>query len=487
MRQLLTESLVLGVAGGALGLVVARWSLDALLALSPVDLTGLGHIGLSYSVLGFTAAVSIVTAAICGLAPAFEGARTEMQESLKDGARQVGASVRQRRLRQMFVVSEVALAVVLLVGAGLMLRSLGSLQRVSPGLDTGNVLTARIALPGRKYDRPEKTLRFFEDATRRAAAMPGVRSAGMISYLPFTTLGAGTNFSIVGQPPAAPGKDLVTNVSVCDNGYFATFRVPLLRGRLFSEREMRERSNVVIINESLAQRYFPGVDPIGQQLIINMTDPNLPTTIVGIVGNSKFTDLRAETQPTTFWPHPQLAYTAMTLTVRTAGDPLMSAAAIEREIHAIDKDQPISDVRSMDQWVARTLAQARFNSLVLAIFAALALLLASIGIYGVISYSVTQRTSEIGIRVALGAQRQDILRLVVGTGMRLAVIGLAVGVALALALSRTVTSLLYETTGTDPATFASVVALLAVVAMLASCLPARRASRVAPVEALRYQ
>src|SRR5262249_17005981 len=251
------------------------------------------------------------------------------QESLKDGARQVGASVRHRRLRQMFVVSEVALAVVLLVGAGLMLRSFGSLQRVNPGLDTGNVLTARMALPGRKYDRPEKALRFFEEATRRAAAMPGVRSAGMISYLPFTTLGAATNFSIVGQPPAAPGKDLATNVSVCDNGYFATFRVPLVRGRLFSEREMRERSNVVIINESLAQRYFSGVDPIGQQLIINMTDPNLPTTIVGIVGNSKFTDLRAETPPTTFWPHPQLAYTAMTLTVRTAGDPLMSAAAIE--------------------------------------------------------------------------------------------------------------------------------------------------------------
>ena len=487
LRQLLTESLVLGVAGGALGLIVARWSLDGLLALSPIDLTGLGHVGLSYPVLGFTAVVSIVTAAICGLAPAFEGARTETQESLKDGARQVGASVRHRRLRQTFVVSEVALAVVLLVGAGLMLRSFGSLQRVNPGLDTGNVLTTRVALPGRKYDTPAKTLRFFEEATRRAAAVPGVQSAGMISYLPFTTNGAGTNFSIVGQPPAAPGQDLGTNVSVCDNGYFATLRIPLLRGRLFSERETHEESNVVIVNEAFAQRFFPGTDPIGQQLVINMRDDNVPTRIIGIVGNSKFTDLRAETQPTTFWPHPQLAYNAMTLTIRTAGDPLTYVSAIEREIHAIDKDQPISDVRSMDQWVARTLAQARFNSLVLAIFATLALLLASIGIYGVISYSVTLRTSEIGIRVALGAQRQDILRLVVGTGLRLAGIGLVVGVALALALSRTVTSLLYETAGTDPATFVSVVVVLGMVAILASYLPARRASRIAPVEALRCQ
>jgi putative ABC transport system permease protein len=458
-----------------------------MLALSPIDLTSLGHVGLSYPVLAFTAAVSMLTAAICGLAPAFEGARTEVQDALKDGARQVGASVRHRRLRQAFVVSEVALAVVLLVGAGLMLRSFGSLQSVNPGLDTGNVLTTRIALPGRKYDKPEKTLRFFEEATRRAAALPGVQSVGMISYLPFTTLGAGTNFSIVGQPPAAPGKDLSTDVTVCDNGYFATLRVPLVRGRFFTERETREKSNVVIINEALAARYFPGVDPIGQQLVINMTSPNVPTEIVGIVASSKFNDLRADTRPATFWPHPQLAYLAMTLTIRTAGDPLALAGSVEREIHAIDKDQPISDVRTMNQWVARTLAPARFNSLVLAIFAALALLLASIGIYGVISYSVTQRTAEIGIRIALGAERRDILRLVVGTGIRLSLAGLAIGIVLALALSRTVTSLLYETTGTDPATFASVVVVLAVVALLASYLPARRASRIPPVEALRYQ
>jgi putative ABC transport system permease protein len=487
VRQLLTESLLLGVVGGAVGLVIAQWSLHGLIALSPVDLTQLGHIGLSYPVLAFTAAVSILTAAICGLAPAFEGARTDVHESLKDGARQVGSTVRHRRLRQAFVVSEVALAVVLLVGAGLMLRSFGSIQSINPGLDTGNVLTARIALPGRKYNAPEKTMRFFAEATAKAAALPGVQSAGIISYLPFSSLGAGTNFTIVGQPPAAPGKDLVTDVSVCDNGYFTTLRIPLVRGRFFTEREMREKSNVVLVNEALAERHFPGVDPIGQRLIINMTQPNVPTEIIGVVGNSKFTDLRAETRPATYWPHPQLPYTAMTMTVRTSGDPLTFASLVEREVHTIDKDQPLSDVRTMDQWVARTLSQARFSSLLLSIFAALALMLASIGIYGVISYSVTQRTPEIGVRLALGAQRGDILRLVVGTGIRLAVVGLAIGVVLALALSRTVTSLLYQTAGTDPLTFASVVGVLALVAVLASYLPARRASRIPPVEALRYQ
>jgi len=487
MRQLLTESLVLGLAGGVVGLLMAQWSLDLLIAMSPIDLATLGHVRLSYPVLGFTAAVSLLTAVICGFAPAFEGARTGVQESLKDGARQVGGGVRARRMRQVFVVSEVALAVVLLVGAGLMMRSFNSLRSVDPGLHTQDVLTLRVALPARKYNEPGKTLRFFADAERRVAAIPGVQSVGIVSYLPFTGLGAGTNFDIVGQPPAPPGAALGTDVTVCDVGYFQTFRLPLLKGRLFTEREMREKSNVVVINDALAQRYFPGEDPIGKQLVIYMTLPNVPTEIIGVVGNAKFQDLRSTMQPTSYWPHPQLAYTAMTLVVKTPGDPLAFASAVDREIHAIDKDQPVSDVRSMDQWIARTLSQARFSSMLLSIFALVALTLASIGIYGVMSYAVTQRTSEIGIRLALGADTRNILSLIVGNGIRLAGFGLAIGIVLALPLSGTLSSLLFNTASTDPLTFAGAVGVLGAVALVASYLPARRASRIAPVEALRDQ
>jgi len=250
---------------------------------------------------------------------------------------------------------------------------------------------------------------------------------------------------------------------------------------------MREKANVVVINEALANRYFAGQDPIGKQLVIFMTSPNVPTEIIGVVGNSKFADLRTEAKPASYWPHPQLPYTAMTLAVRTAGDPLSFAAALEREVHAIDKDQPVSDVRTMDQWVARSLAQARFSSLLLTVFALLALLLASIGIYGVMSYAVTQRTSEIGIRLALGAETRNITSLVIGNGLRLAGLGLAIGVVLALVLGRTLSSLLFNTASTDPVTFLGVVLVLATVALLAAYLPARRASHIAPVEALRYQ
>ena len=487
IQQLLTESLVLGLVGGIVGLLVALWSIELLVAMSPVDLAMLGHVRLSYPVLAFTAGVSLLTALICGFAPAFEGARTDVQESLKEGARQVSGGIRGRRLRQVFVVSEIALAVVLLVGAGLLIRSFSSLRSVDPGLATHDVLTMRVALPARKYDEPGKRLRFFADAERRVAAIPGVQSVGIVSFLPFSALGAATNFDIVGQPLAPPNAALGTDVTVCDVGYFQTLRLPLLKGRLFTEREMRETSNVVVINETLANRYFPGIDPIGKQLVIYMTERNVPTEIIGVVGNSKFSDLRSAAQPTSYWPHPQLPYTAMTLTVRTASDPLAFASSIERELHAIDKDQPVSDVRTMDQWITRSLAQERFSSMLLSVFAAVALLLASIGIYGVMSYAVTQRTSEIGIRLALGAEARSILSLVVRNGLRLASVGLVTGVLLALPLSRTLSSLLFNTTATDPVTFASVVAVLGAVALTACYIPARRASRIAPVQALRDQ
>jgi putative ABC transport system permease protein len=486
-RQLLTESLVLCVLGGGLGLLVAQWGLALLLAISPVDLADLGPVQLSYPVLAFTAAVSVATAIVCGFAPAFEGSRGGLQEALKDGARQIGASPRHRHIRHAFVVGEIALAVVLLVGAGLMLRSFGSLRRVNPGFDTHNVLTARLTVPGQRYPSEAKRVDFFASLVSRISQLPGVESAGAVSYLPLAGTGSATGFSIVGLPAPLPGQRPSTDVSICDNGYFKAMKVPLLRGRVFADREMREKTNVVIINDALARRYFPGENPLGKSLIIRMNEPDVPTEIIAVVGDTKFADLTAEARPTTYWPHPQLAYSAMTLTVRTASDPAAFAPLIEREVRALDKDQPVADVRTMDQWVARNLSQARFSSTLLTAFAALALLLSAIGIYGVMSYSVSQRTSEIGIRLALGAEAGDILGMIVGHAVRLAGIGLAIGVVLALALSRTLTSLLYETAGTDRLTFAAVVGVLGAVAIAASYVPARRASRIPPVEALRYQ
>ncbi|MBI3400056.1 MAG: ABC transporter permease [Acidobacteria bacterium] len=487
IRQLLTESLVLGISGGALGLLVAQWSLAGLAAFSPVDLGSLGHVRLSYPVLAFTAFVSLATSVICGLAPAYEIARAGTPQALKDGARGAGSGVHHRRMRQLFVVSEIALAVVLLVGAGLLLRSFAALSGVNPGFDSRNVLTARVTVPISKYSTDASRLDFFRQAVARVAELSGVESAGAISFLPLAGLGAGTGFTIVGQPAPAAGQGPVTDVRVCDTGYFRSMRVPLLRGRLFSEPEMRERRNVVVINDTLARKYFPGQDPTGQRLTIAMNDPIVPTEIIGVVGDMKVVDLATETRPMTYWPPPQLAYGAMTLTIRTASDPAGFAPLVEREIHALDKDQPLADVRTMDQWVSRTLAQSRFSSMLLSAFAGLALLLAALGIYGVMSYAVSQRTAEIGVRLALGAGTGDVLRMVIASGLRLAAVGLSLGVMLALALSRTLTTLLYETAAIDPLTFAAAVGILGVIAIAACLIPARRAARITPVSALRAQ
>jgi putative ABC transport system permease protein len=486
MRQLLTESLVLALAGGTAGLLVAQWSLDLLLALSPVDVAGLARVRLSYPMLAFTAAVSMLTAVVCGFAPAFEGSRADVQESLKDGARQGGSGARTRRLRHAFVVAEIALASVLLVGAGLLLRSFAALRGVNPGFDAHNVLTARVTVPSTRYRTDADRVRFFQRAVNELRGLPGVQAVGAISFLPLAGLGAATRFTIEGQPPPPPGQDFVTDVRVCDDGYFDALRVRLVRGRLFTDREMRENAQVVVVNEAMARRYFAGEDPIGKRVMINMTDPIVPTAIVGIVGDVKYADLSTEPRAMAYWPHPQLAYGGMTLTIRTVSDPLSLAPAVERAIQSIDKDQPVSDVRAMDQWIARSLSQARFASLLLAIFAALALTLSALGIYGVMSYAVSQRTSEIGIRLALGAEKRDILTMIVVNAMRLAAIGLTIGLVLALALNRTVSTLLYQTATTDPLTFALVGIVLGVVAVCASYLPARRASHIAPMEALRY-
>jgi putative ABC transport system permease protein len=487
-RQLLTESLVFAMLGGGAGLLIAGWSLDSLVALSPVGVAELGPVQLNYTILAFTTAVSAFTALASGLAFAIEGSRGAVRDALTGGARQVGAGVWHNRLRAVFVVAEIALAVVLLAGAGVMLRSYARILAIDPGFRTDNVLTARVGLPSRKYAESEQRLAFFREAVAGIRALPGVEAAGAVSFLPLAGLGAATSFTIEGEPAPAPGQSPVADVRVSDNGYFDAMRIPLVRGRFFTEREMRENAHVVIVNEALARAHFAGDDPLGRRLNISMgPPPRVPTEIVGVVGDVRQAQVQAPARPTAYWPHSQLDYTAMTLTVRTSGEPLALSTTLERTIHALDADQPVSEVWTMNQWVSRSLAARRFNTLLLTTFACLAAAMAALGVYGVMSYVVSQRTGEIGLRLALGADAREVRRMVVGNALRLTGVGLAIGAGLSLMFGGAITRLLYQTSGTDPVTLAAVIVFLGGVAALASYGPARRASRIEPLEALRYQ
>jgi putative ABC transport system permease protein len=485
VRQLLTENVLLAGLGGLAGWWIARGAVALLVAAGPVDATVLARIHFSGPVLLFAILISAVTVLVAGLVPAFESSREGVAGALKEASPGAGTSARARRLRRGLVVTEVALASVLLVGAGLLLRSFARASRVDPGFDPRGILTARVTLHGGEYEHDERVLAFFRGVVSRTRSLPGVRSAGAISYLPMAGLGASTDFEIVGRPQPPPGQEPGTDVGVCDNGFFEAMRIPLRKGRLFEEREMRVRSNVVVVNETFARTYFPKGDAIGQRVVIHMSDDPLPSEIVGIVGDLRQDSITSAVQPAAYWPHPQLVYSAMTFVVRSDGDPGALASPLRQVVHALDGDQPVADVRTMEQWVASSLARARFTATLLSVFAALALTLAAIGIYGVLSYVVGQRRSEFGIRMALGASDRTIRRMVVAGGTRLVVAGLAIGVPVALALSGFLSSLLFETSKEDPATLAAAVVTLGLAAAAASAVPAWRASRVEPVEALK--
>ena len=487
VRQLLVESLLLSGVGGVLALLVAVWGTRALIAIGPPSLASLQGVGVNLPVLGFTLGVALLTGIIFGVVPAFEASRFNFNDSLKEGGKNVGGTAGSQRFRNVFVVTQVALALLLLVGAGLLLKSLNHLQSVDPGFNPANLLTVRVSLPLPKYSEDPKCIGFFKRLISDVKAIPGVEEAGAIDTLPFTSQHSGTIVTIVGQPKLPAGQELETGVGVTDQNYFKAMQIPLKRGRLFTDQEATEMRHVVVINEAFAKKYFAGQEPLGQKLIIEMKDENVPTEIIGVVGDSKHMGLDQEIEPMSYWPQPELVYSQMTLAIRTKGDAASFAPAVRNAVAAIDPEQPVSDVATMEQLLAVSVSRSRFNTTLLVIFAVVALVMAIVGIYGVMSYTVSQRTHEIGVRIALGAQPGDVMKLVVMRGVVLGLIGVAVGVAAAFALTRLMTTLLFEVTPTDATVFASVAVGSFLVTLLACSIPARRATKVDPLKALRYE
>jgi len=428
---------------------------------------------------------SLLSALIFGMAPALASAGAKLTDTLKDGGRS-GSAGRGARVRGAFVVVEMALALVLLVGAGLLLRSFTMLLRVDPGFDASRTMTVKVSIPQAKYTNPAQQQAFFNQLFERFDALPGVVAAGGISFLPLNGLGSATGFHVVGRPKPPAGQDWVTDVRVITHDYFKAMGVPVLRGRVFDGRESGPGARRVIVNQALAQKYFPGEDPIGKGIVVNWDDDKADE-IVGVVGDVRHQDLETEARATIYWPPSRFTYPYMTIAIRTAGDPRSIVSPAVAALHDMDPNVAAADVQTMEEVIDTSVAQRRLTMLLLSIFAGLALVLAAVGIYGVIGYSVSQRTQEIGIRMALGAPRANVLRMVVGQAMGLAVIGVGVGAVGAWLLTRLMQKLLFGVTPSDPLTFAAVSALLALVAALAAAVPGLRATRVDPVIALRSE
>ena len=487
IRQMLAESLVLSLAGAAAGLGLAWWALVALRTsvAERLPVARLEQVGINGSVLLFAAGIAVAAAIMFGIAPAFASAGARLTDTLKDGGRS-GSAARGARIRSAFVVVEIALALILLVGAGLLLRSFVTLLRVDPGFDPARTMTVKVSIPATKYPDAARQQAFFNQLFERLDAIPGVIAAGGTSFLPMAGLGSATSFEVVGQPKPAPGQAPVTDVRVVTHDYFKAMSVPLIRGRGFDTRDDGANVRRVIINQALANKHFPGQDPIGRSLIVGWNDEG-PDEIVGIVGDVRQLDLETEARATIYWPPGRFTYPFATVAIRTAGDPRSVVAAAVSALHQLDPNVAAADVRTMEDVLDASVAQRRLTMLLLAAFAGLALVLAAVGIYGVIAYSVTQRTQEIGIRMALGAQRAAVMRMVVGQAMTLAAIGLAAGAVGAWLLTRLMQKLLYGVTPSDPVTFLAVSGGLALVAAFAASIPGLRATRVDPVVALRAE
>jgi putative ABC transport system permease protein len=489
IRQLLTESVVLSALGGLLGLIFAAWGTDLLVRLVPQNIPRIADIQLDAMVLGFTILVSLVTGVLFGLAPAFQASRLDLQTALNESGRgSTAGGTMRHRLRSVLVIAEVALALLLLTAAGLLLQSFARLSRVDPGLQPERVFTAFISLPDAAYPRPDDVKAFHNQLLPRLGSLPGVQAASTILPLPLSGSNITTSFDIEerpmpkGQQPASPAR-------IASPDYFKAMGVPLLRGRLFDNSDQRNSKLVMLVNQRFAEKYFPGADPIGKRITPGMSsDPGDPPVreIVGVVGNVKHRSLRDEVTPEMYIPATQMPSGMTYLVVRTnLADAASLSTAVRSEVAQIDADVVLTSVRVFEDYVARSLARPRFNALLLAIFAGVALLLTAIGIYGVMAYSVAQRRQEIGIRMALGAQKGDVLRLVIGGGMKLTAIGVGIGLTAAFALTRVLNALLYGVKPFDAPTLIAVAILLSLIALLACWLPARRAAGVNPLIALR--
>jgi putative ABC transport system permease protein len=488
VRQLFTESLLLALLGGAAGLLLAVWGVDMLLALSPENIPRMDQVKVDGFVLGFAGLGTFLSCLVFGLVPALYNVNPDLGEPLKGGGRGSAEVPGRRRLRDLLVILEFALALPLLVGAGLMINSFMRLQQVKPGFDPDHLLTVSLPLPALKYPKPEQAANFHQEMMRKVQTLPGVQAASLSTSLPLD--GGNTNdFELETHPTPQGTSAEVAEFNAVSPEYFRTLGIPLLKGRYLSEQDNTDAPPVTVVSETFARRYFPGEDPIGMRLKTGGCTECDWTTIVGVVGDVKNGGLGAEETPAMYCPFVQEAFNIrmMTLVLRTEGDPLSFVAAVRREVNSIDPDLALADIKSMDQLMSESLGQSRYRGVLLGIFAVVALTLAAVGIYGVIAYAVSQRTREIGIRIALGARKRHIFRMVVGHGMILSLIGVAIGIAASLMLTRFLSSLLYGVSSTDPLTFTSVVLLLISVALAACSIPARRATRVDPMIALRYE
>jgi len=483
IRQMITESLSLAIFGGALGALLAVAGVKLLVSLGEDNIPRTANVKIDATVLAFTLLISLATGLLFGLAPAIRTMKENLVDALKDGIRGGSEATVKNRTRSLLVVFESAIAVMLLIAAGLLIRSLVALQNVDPGFDPNNVLTLRVDLPRQKYNTPEKASNFFEQLETRVAGLPGVEAVGLITDLPLSGEARDMPYRVEGRP--ATSDIAFVDFRRVNKNYFSAMRIPLRRGRNFSEQEVRQSDKAIVVSQAFVDSVFPNEEALGKRLIIWSGIRNEPYEIIGIVGDTRYQSLQGEPSATMYVPTRELLF--VNLVIRTQGDPLSLVGGVRKEVNALDPDQPIAAIRPMTEWVAMSAAGARYRTTLLGLFALLAMILAATGIYGVMSYSVAQRTQEIGVRMALGARPLDVLKLVVRQGMMLALIGVIVGLAGALALTRVMSSLLFGVTERDPITFVAVAALLIVVAFISCFVPAHRATRVDPLIALRCE
>jgi putative ABC transport system permease protein len=492
LRQLLTESVILSFVGAALGLLFARLMLAPLLDLASASIPNVGKVGLDGSVLAFTAIVALLAGTLFGLAPAIQTSQLDLRSALSDASRGSTGGVSRNYIRNSLVITEVALALVLLIGAGLLIRSFARLQDVQPGFDPTHLLIVDLPLSPHVYSKSAQRMEFFDELLDRARALPGVQSAGGALVLPVTGTAGAIHFNIQGRPPKTPHDYIITGYRPVTPGYLQTLRVPLLQGRLLRDSDTERAPYVAVVNQSMAKEFFPGESPLGKHIQLGaLPDNQVPwMEIVGVISDMK-QNLSTEPKPEMYIPYRQadsvLPIFSMSIVLRTAGDPHAEASALRSAVHNLNSSQPLVHIRTMQENIATSVSDPHFRTLLLGIFAASALLLSIIGLYGLVSYSVAQRTSELGIRIALGAQPADVLRVIVVHGLKLVLVGIVVGLAGAFVLSGILKRFLYAVAPYDPVTFVGVSVLLVVVALFACYIPARRAMRVDPMVALRYE